>query len=251
MNFKTEQLTVGYNGAPLVKEINISLEAGQILTLVGPNGSGKSTVLKSIAKQLAPLGGTVYLGDSAIDKMSGAALAKELAAMFTDRLKQEHTTCYDIAAAGRYPYTGTLGILGENDRKKIKEAMELTDVWGLRERDFTQISDGQRSRVLLARALCQEPKIILLDEPTSFLDVKYVYELLQALKTLARQRGVTIITALHQVRAAKQISDLIMCVKGEYVFKTGAPEDVLKKETICQLYGLTDEGYNFMFGEFL
>ncbi len=234
MNFKTEQLTVGYNKIPLIKEINISIDKGQILTLIGPNGSGKSTILKSIARQLMPLGGTVLIGGTITGKMSGAELARELAVVFTDRQKSELATCFDIAAAGRYPYTGRLGLLGEDDKIKVRKAMELADVWDLRERDFTQISDGQRQRVLLSRALCQEPKIILLDEPTSFLDVKYVYELLRILKNLAREHNVTIIMSLHHIETAKKISDLVMCVKGEHMFGFGKPEDMLTKETISQ-----------------
>ena len=165
--FKTESLSVGYHKRPFIKDIEIGLEKGEILTLIGPNGAGKSTVLKSIAKQLALIAGTIYLDEQSVENMSGTELSQNMAVVLTERLRTEMMTCEDVVATGRYPYTGRFGILSESDRQTVKEAMELVHVTAIRDQDFIRISDGQRQRVMLARAICQEPEIIILDEPTS------------------------------------------------------------------------------------
>ena len=168
--FYTDQLTVGYDGKPLIKEINIQLNKGEILTLIGPNGAGKSTILKSITRQLSLISGTVYLEQEQMSRMTNREVSKKLAVVLTERMRPELMTCEDVVSTGRYPYTGTLGILSAEDKEKVKSAMEMVHAWDLKDRDFTAISDGQRQRILLARAICQEPEIIILDEPTSFLD---------------------------------------------------------------------------------
>lgn len=248
--FKTKGLTVGYGGVPLIRDIGIQLQKGQILTLIGPNGSGKSTVLKSIAKYLKTICGTVYIGEDTIDGMSSLALAKQVAVVLTERLKTELMTCGDVVATGRYPYTGMLGILSAQDREQVQGAMELVGIWELRERDFTEISDGQRQRVLLARAICQQPQIIVLDEPTSYLDVRYKLELLGILRLMSRERGITVIMSLHELDLAQRISDLVMCLRGEYVVQIGPPEEIFCRELICKLYDLSNGSYNPLFGSF-
>ena len=188
--FQTEKLSVGYDGKPLIKEIEIKLNRGQILTLIGPNGAGKSTILKSITRQIKTVGGTVYLEQKEMQKMSDRAISKKLSIVMTERMNTELLTCEDIVSTGRYPYTGTLGILSEEDRRKVTEAMEIVHALELRDRDFSAISDGQRQRILLARAICQEPEMIILDEPTSFLDIRHKLELLTILKEMVCKKNV-------------------------------------------------------------
>ena len=194
----TEQMTDGYEGKPLIRDIEISLNRGEILTLIGPNGAGKSTILKSMTKQLKLVGGTVYLGGELMNRMSGKEIAKRLAVVMTERIRPELMTCEDIVATGRYPYTGTLGILGDKDWEKVHEAMELVHALEFKDRDFTAISDGQRQRILLARAICQEPEVIVLDEPTSFLDIRHKLELLAILKNMVIQKKTSVIMSLNE-----------------------------------------------------
>lgn len=248
--FHTKRLTVGYNGRPLIRDIEIRLGKGQILTLIGPNGSGKSTILKSITKHLKSICGTVYIGDCPIDGMSGRDLSYQMAVVLTERLRTELMTCGDVVAMGRYPYTGLLGILSERDRLQVRSAMELVNAWDLRDRDFTEVSDGQRQRILLARAICQEPQIIVLDEPTSFLDVRYELELLGILRTMAEKRRITVIMSLHALDMAQKVSDLVMCVKGEYITHFGTPREIFQRELIGELYELKSGSYNPLFGSF-
>ncbi|MCC8068117.1 MAG: ABC transporter ATP-binding protein [Clostridiales bacterium] len=246
--FHTEKLTVGYDGKPLIKEIQIQVHRGEILTLIGPNGAGKSTILKSITRQLKTISGTVFLENEALQKLSGKDLAQKMAVVLTERMHSELMTCEDIVATGRYPYTGTLGILTEEDRKKVHEAMALVHALDLCDRDFKAISDGQRQRIMLARAICQEPEIIILDEPTSFLDIRHKLELLSILKRLVTQNQVAVIMSLHELDLAQKISDTVICVKGEYIDRAGTPEEVFTSDYIQQLYGITTGSYNEHFG---
>lgn len=236
--FRTEQMTVGYQEKALIRDIQIALKKGEILTLIGPNGAGKSTILKSIARQLKLLGGVVYLDRQEITEMSGAQLSQKMAVVFTEKLKTELMTCEDVVATGRYPYTGQFGILSEKDYTIINEAMELVHVTEIRNQDFIRISDGQRQRVMLARAICQEPEIIILDEPTSFLDVKYKLEFLSMLQKLQNQKGLTVIMSLHELELAERISDQILCVRGEYVDRFGTPEQIFQPDYIRSLFDI-------------
>lgn len=234
--FKTKQMSVGYQGKPLIEDIEIELKRGEILTLIGPNGSGKSTILKSIAGQLNLISGVVYLDKWEIARMSGAELSQRMAVVFTEKLKTELMTCEDVVATGRYPYTGRFGILSKEDHDKVLEAMELVHVAEIRNRDFTRISDGQKQRIMLARAICQDPEIIILDEPTSYLDVKYKLEFLSVLQEMKKKKNLTVIMSLHELELAERVSDRILCVNGKYIERFGEPEEIFKQGYINSLF---------------
>ena len=237
--FATQEMSVGYQKHPLIDNIEIRLERGEILTLIGPNGAGKSTILKSIARQLQLLHGVIYLDRRDLQQLSGAELSRRMAVVLTDRLRTELMTCEDVVATGRYPYTGRFGLLSEADRRAVREAMELVHVTELREQDFTRISDGQRQRVMLARAICQEPEILILDEPTSYLDVKYKLEFLSILQELRRKKGLTVIMSLHELELAARISDRILCIDGRHVDRFGSPREVFEPGYISRLFSIS------------
>lgn len=247
-HLKLEKLTVGYCGSPVVEEINALVKKGRILCLIGPNGSGKSTILKSIAKQLKTISGTAKIGESSIEYISPREFSQRVAAVLTERPKPELMTCGDVAAIGRYPYTGMLGILSPEDKEKVDEALRLVNAWELRDKSFNQISDGQLQRIMLARALCQEPEIIVLDEPTSFLDIRFAVEILDILRRLADEKNVTVIMSLHELSYAKRVSDIVMCVKEGRILHLDTPEAIFTKEIISSLYELSEENYNQLFG---
>lgn len=246
--FSTEDLKVGYHGSILLDGIRIGLRRGEILTLVGPNGAGKSTILKSITKQLQILGGRVSVGEKELSAFSGRELARKMAVVLTDRVKPELMTGYDIVATGRYPYTGRLGILSREDIRKVEEAMSLVDAKDLGSRLFASLSDGQKQRLLLARAICQEPEILVLDEPTSFLDIKYKLELLDILRRMAKEQGITVILSLHEIDLAGKISDKVMPVKAGRVYDCGTPEEILREEFIRRLYDMDKGSFDPVFG---
>ncbi|MDY3250267.1 MAG: ABC transporter ATP-binding protein [Candidatus Choladocola sp.] len=246
--FQTENLAVGYHGKPLIRDISIGIEKGEIVTLIGPNGSGKSTILKSITRQLQTVAGTVYLDKKGLRDFSYRLLSQKMAVVLTERMKPELMTCHDVVATGRYPYTGRLGILSAEDERKVDEAMEVVHASDLGTRDFNAISDGQRQRILLARAICQEPEIIILDEPTSYLDIKHKLELLSILRSMAKQKKITVIMSLHEIDLAQKISDKIICVKGETIFHFGTPETVFHETLIRDLYEIQNGSYDPLFG---
>lgn len=241
--FQTEQMTVGYAGKPLLTSIGIKLDKGEILTLIGPNGSGKSTILKSIAGQLSLLGGTILLGNDHVEKMSLSKRAQNMSVLLTERLRTEMMTCEDVVATGRYPYTGRFGILSETDRQAVWEAMQLVQVSELGRQDFNRISDGQKQRIMLARAICQEPELLILDEPTSFLDVKYKLEFLSVLQEMKRRKKLTVVMSLHEMELAEIISDKVMCICDHRVDRFGPPEEVLTEGYIAKLFGITSGSY--------
>ena len=246
--FYADKMTVGYQGKPLIRDIKIELNRGEILTLIGPNGAGKSTILKSITRQLQLIGGKVWLDQKELTRMSGKEVAKKQAVVLTERIQPELMTCGDVVGTGRYPYTGSLGILTAEDREKVRSALEMVHALDLMDRDFTAISDGQRQRILLARAICQEPELIILDEPTSFLDVKHKLEFLGILKKMVRERQVAVIMSLHELDLAQKISDKIICVRGERIARYGTPEEIFTSGYIRELYGITEGAYDAAFG---
>ena len=242
--FRTEGLTVGYDGVPLISDIEIGIEKGGILTLIGPNGGGKSTILKSITGQLDPIAGTAFLNGRDMRAIDRKELAREMAVMLTERIRPELMTCADVVGMGRYPYTGSLGILTEADHQVVLSSMEAVHIADLAERDFTAISDGQRQRVMLARAICQEPELMILDEPTSFLDIRYKLELLATLLDMTRDRGLTVVMSLHEIDLAQHVSDRVVCVAEGRIDRYGTPDEVFTPGYIDELYGLTVGSYD-------
>ena len=244
----TENMTVGYGKTPLIRQIGIHVRAGEIVTLIGPNGAGKSTILRSVIRQLGLLEGTVYLDGMPMKGMGEREIAKRMSILMTERIHPELMNCEDVVGTGRYPYTGRMGILTAEDRGKVREAMELVHAWDLARRDFSEISDGQKQRILLARAVCQEPRAIVLDEPTSFLDIRHKLELLTILKDLVRRKKVAVLMSLHELDLAQKLSDYIVCVKGEYIERCGTPEEIFTSSYITGLYGITKGSYYAEFG---
>lgn len=238
--FAAKKMCVGYGEKPLISDMEITLEKGEIVSLIGPNGAGKSTVLKSIAGQLKLLGGAVYLGKTDIADMKSNALAKKMSVVFTQKVRADMKTCRDVVATGRYPYTGWFGVLSKEDGRVVDEVMELAHITDIGGQDFDKISDGQKQRVMLARALCQEPEIIILDEPTSYLDIRYKLEFLSVLSEMRKKKGLTVIMSLHELELAKLISDKILCLKGEYIERYGTPEEIFETDFIRRLYGIED-----------
>ena len=243
-----EHLNVGYKGEVVIGDIRLEAIPGQILTLIGPNGAGKSTILKTITRQLDPIGGVITLEGRDLNTLKERDIAKSVAAVLTGRPTPELMTCWDVVSSGRYPYTGRLGILSQHDKEKTEEAMALVRVESLRERDFNQISDGQRQRVLLARAICQEPRVLIMDEPTSFLDIKHKLDFLTLLRELVHSKDLAVILSLHELDLAQRYADRILCVRDGRVDRLGTPEEVFSEGYIEELYGVERGSFDALFG---
>ncbi len=238
-----DDLTVGYRKKPVLSNISMKISRGSIVTLIGPNGAGKSTILKSVIRELSPLGGSVFLDGTSIEDYSDSDFAKKTAVVMTGRPDPELMTCFDVAAAGRYPYTGRFGILSQEDKKKVREALELVQCGSLAGVQFRNTSDGQKQRILLARAICQEPELLVLDEPTSFLDVRHKLELLEILKKLVQERNVAVLMSLHELDLAERVSDYVLCAENGIIGRAGTPSEVFEKDYIAKLYGIERGSY--------
>ena len=247
--YSFSDVTIFYSEKELMNNVFLTISEGDRIGVVGRNGAGKSTLLKTLAAQLAPQGGAVLLDGKDLADCSGPERARKMALMVPHTRRTELTTCFEMASAGRYPYTGRLGVLSAEDKRQVHAALALVGAEALAGRDFNRISDGQRQRVLLARAICQQPELILLDEPTSFLDIKGKAELLAILKSLARDKKMAVILSLHELELAQKVSDKVVCVSAAGVSDVLTPEEAFARENICKIYALTDEQYAFLYGE--
>ncbi len=245
----TEHLTVGYDRIPLIRDINLSVGRGEILTLIGPNGSGKSTILKTITRQLREVEGTVFLGKDSMQKLKDSEVSKRLSMVMTERIKTELQTGREIVASGRYPYTGRFGVLSEQDWAKVDEAITLVHAEKVQEQDFMKISDGQRQRLMLARAICQDTDILILDEPTSYLDMGFKMDILANIRMLAREKKMAIIMSLHELDLAAKVSDIIACVKGAEIDRVGTPEEIFSGDYVQKLYSVPEKSFDPVTGE--
>lgn len=245
---KFDNLSVGYNGKAIIHDICIDIKKGEIVAMIGPNGAGKSTILKTLTKQLAIIKGEVGFEGRNMHRIPNKELSQKMAVVLTERLKTDLLTCYDVVASGRYPYTGKLGILMPEDERMVDEAIAAVHATELGPRDFNAISDGQRQRIMLARAICQDPELIILDEPTSFLDIKYKLELLSILRNMAKMKGITVITSLHEIDLAMKIADKIICVKGDHIYRYGAPDEIFDEDLIRELYDIDNGFFDPLYG---
>jgi iron complex transport system ATP-binding protein len=240
MEFKN--LSIGYSHVPLVHLPDISIEKGEIIGIVGPNGSGKSTLLRTLTCSLPIVDGDVSLHtkdgrDVSLREIDRETAAKNIAALFTDRIKGNGLRCSDIVAAGRYPYTGFFGKLSSSDIQLIKDSMNITDTTDLADKSFDSLSDGQKQRVLLARAICQEPGILILDEPTAFLDIRYQYQLKDIITSLKNQ-GITILMSIHELEIASECSDRLITINEEHRAEITAPSSLNYEAFIRKLFGI-------------
>lgn len=249
---RTEHLDSGYGHKVIVADAEISVSRGEILVLIGPNGAGKSTVLRTIAGQLEAVAGTVYIDGRDRSGLPQNEIARKQAVMLTDRKPAERMTCGEVISLGRYPYTGRLGILSEDDRRIVRETMELVHVAELEDRQYDAISDGQRQRVLLARAICQEPEIMILDEPTSYLDIRHKLEFIDILKSLVRERQIGVIMSMHELELAYITADELLCIDADGgICMSGTPGEVFSDRRLSALYGLEEGRLSGLYADFL
>ena len=241
---KAENLSVGYGSSTLISGIDFDISEGEIVTIIGPNGSGKSTILKTLTKQLKKRGGRIAVMGRDTADLKESDMAKTISMVTTERIHPELMTCAEVIATGRYPYTGRLGILSKKDWDEVRKAAEKVHATDILDKDFMKTSDGQKQRVMLARAICQDTPIIVLDEPTSFLDMFYKIDILKTVWNLAKTEGKSIIMSLHELDLARAVSDRIICVDGAKIRKIGIVDEIFSGGFIQNLYGLKKEEFD-------
>lgn len=203
-----ENLTIGYKN-PLIKNINLTLHSAALTCLVGINGVGKSTLLRTIAGIQKPISGTAYINNVDIHTETHAQLARQVSIVFTDPIPDQLITIAELVATGRMPHTGFLGKLSEKDKNITDSAMQLLNINDIAHRKISEVSDGQRQRALIARAIAQQTPIIILDEPTAFLDFKARIQVMSLLQNLAHADGKTILTSTHEIDLATRFADYL------------------------------------------
>lgn len=246
--FLTKDLKVGYQQRIVVDDINIDLSRGEILCLLGPNGCGKSTILKTIIDHIKRLDGSITVLGKDLNVLSNKDRAKEMSIVLTEKISPEMMTAEEVVATGRYPYTNRFGKLTDEDWKIINESIEIVDGQSLRHKEFKALSDGEKQRVMIARAICQESDIMVLDEPTSFLDIRFKIDLLNILGKLSLDKNKTIIMSLHEIDLVPKIADKVLLIKNGKIYKYGTPEDVITDEAVNEVYDLNSGSFNTIIG---
>ena len=239
----SEGLSVGYR-APVLREVNLDFGSGQFIALLGPNGAGKTTLLRTLSRHLKPLAGQIEVLGRDLDTLSALELARLVAVCLTDNAKPPLLSVDEFVALGRYPHTGMMGRLSLHDAEIVERSLAAVTASGLSGRLVEQLSDGERQKVVLARALAQEPKLMLLDEPTAHLDLKHRIEVMGILRSLCRSHGLTVLASLHDIDVAAKVSDRVLLVQNGGIRDYGLPETVLTSETVAELYGFGDADFN-------
>lgn len=239
MILQTQNLSIGYTSKITTKtvasEVSIQLEQGKLIGLVGANGIGKSTLLRTITGIQKPLSGTVLLNENAIDTFEPLDLAQQISVVLTEKLPPSNLTVYELIALGRQPYTNWLGKLTDDDKIQIEKAIALTEIYHLIHQKHYEISDGQLQKVLIARALAQDTPLIVLDEPTTHLDLLHKVSLFKLLKKLTDETQKCILFSTHDIDLAIQLSDEMIVMNGKTVIQD-QPCNLISKGVFNHLF---------------
>ncbi|MES2628626.1 MAG: ABC transporter ATP-binding protein [Bacteroidota bacterium] len=240
MVLSADQLSIGYRsgkGTEVVQgPVSLQLHEGEFIALLGPNGSGKSTLLRVLAGIDQPISGTVMLGNKPLASLSAPERSLGISLVLTERLTNNFLRVEDLIALGRYPHSGWMGRLSGDDYQKVSEAIRLCNLEELRHRTMDQLSDGERQRAMIARAIAQDTPLIILDEPTAHLDLKTRVEVLFLLRTLARKTNKAIIVATHELELAISLADQVWLMKEKRSFTTGIPEALMMSGTLPEAF---------------
>lgn len=238
MTLTARNLTLAYGERRIVEDLNLEIPAGKVTCLIGRNGCGKSTMLKALGRLLTPTGGAVYLDGQAIAGMAGKAVAKRLAVLPQGPVAPEGLTVEALVRHGRFPHQGWMGLVTKEDERAVTEALTATRLLDLRDRPLTQLSGGQRQRAWIAMALAQETPILLLDEPTTYLDVAHQMEVLELVKELNQHRGRTVVMVLHDLNQAVRYADHLVAVISGRVEAQGRPEELMTPALVRKVFGV-------------
>ncbi len=234
---KLEHLTLGYGRQTVLTDISLTAEKREMLGIIGPNGSGKSTLIKGICHLLEPRTGRVLIDGKDISRLSRGQLARLMAVVPQTPNLPDTFTAFEIVLMGRTPYLGRFRFEGIRDFDIAWKAMEITNTQSIAERTMDQLSGGQKQLLTIARALAQEPELILLDEPTAHLDINYQVETLSFVRSLCKEKQLTALTVLHDLNLAAQYCDRLALVSDGRLHAVGTPYDVITEKNISEVYG--------------
>jgi iron complex transport system ATP-binding protein len=233
-----ENLELGYGGRTVVESLDLAVPPGKITTIVGANACGKSTLLRSMSRLLSPRSGHVLLDGKDVHRLPAKKLARTLGLLPQSPIAPEGIVVADLVGRGRHPHQRVLSRWSREDDAAVAEALAATDTTGLAERSVDELSGGQRQRVWIAMALAQQTDLLLLDEPTTFLDVSHQVEVLDLLTDLNRTRGTTIVMVLHDLNLAARYADYLVAMADRRVYAAGDPAEVLTSDNVRTVFGL-------------
>lgn len=238
MILEAKNLSVGYGESVIAKDINLSVEKSDIISIIGPNGSGKSTMLKALARLLPAASGEITLAGTNIQSMNERSLAKIMAFMPQSAEFPGDITVREMVSLGRMPYRGFFDEFSDKDSQAVDRALELTNMLKYQQRSMLALSGGERQRARLALALAQEPQVLLLDEPTTYLDIRHQLELMLLVNKLHDELGLTVVMVLHDLNQAARFSNRILAVKDGRIVADGSVAEVFREDIIRELYGV-------------
>lgn len=234
---EAQQVTFSFNETPVLDQVDLRLEPGVIVGVIGPNGAGKSTLVRLLSRLLTPASGRIQLNGHDLARWRPADLARMLAVVPQDPELPPSFTAWEMVLMGRSPHLGWMGKESQRDRAVVRRAMEETRTWQLAGRFISQLSGGERQRVVVARALAQEPRVLLLDEPTAHLDINHQVETLSLISRLVRERGLAALAIFHDLNLAAQYCDELVLLHQGRVVAQGLPQQVLTPPLLRRVYG--------------
>jgi iron complex transport system ATP-binding protein len=237
-NLETKRLTLAYDSVPIIRNLNLAIPPQKTTVLVGANGCGKSTLLRGLGRLLKPKSGKVYLDGKAIAQLKAKTLAKKLGMLPQGPTTPEGLTVRDLVAMGRYSYQSWLQQWSTEDGERVAEALEITTMTELADRALDSLSGGQRQRAWIAMVLAQDTDILLLDEPTTFLDLSHQVELLDLLDELQQSKGKTIVMILHDLNLSCRYADYLVAIQQGKVYATGTPQQVMTEKMVRDVFNL-------------
>nr|WP_207752962.1 ABC transporter ATP-binding protein [Clostridium yunnanense] len=240
-SINTENLNISYGNLDIVKGLNLNIPKGKITTIIGANGCGKSTILKTLARILEPKSGAIYIDGKDIKKQDSKEIAKVMAVLPQSPQAPNGLLVEELVAYGRFPHQSGFGKLQKEDREIIDWALEVTGMKEFKERPIEALSGGQRQRVWISMALAQQTDILLLDEPTTYLDLAHQLEILELLKDLNKKQNRTIVMVIHELNNAARFADYMVGVKEGKIVCDGSPEEVMTKENLKVLFNIDAE----------
>ncbi|GAA1766390.1 ABC transporter ATP-binding protein [Nocardioides hankookensis] len=235
---RTDSVTVGYGADPVVRDLSISLADGKVTTIVGPNGCGKSTLLRTMARLLKPTSGSVHLDGTPLTELHTRDVARTMALLPQSPIAPDGLLVRDLVGRGRHPHQRWFSQWSPEDERIVDAALEMTDTADLRDRPLDQLSGGQRQRAWIAMTLAQDTDLLLLDEPTTYLDLAHQVEVLDLVTRLNRERSRTVVMVLHDLNLAARYSDVIVVMKDGVIVTEGTPHEVFTPALLLETFGL-------------
>lgn len=231
-------VTAGYNGRPVIREVDLTIPHNKINVIIGANGCGKSTLLKTFSRLIRPSGGQIMLNGKAVSSLPAKQAAQIMGLLPQSPTVPDGIKVADLVARGRFPYRRLLKSMTSEDFEAVEEAMDIMGISALADHSVDELSGGQRQRVWIALALAQQTDILLLDEPTTFLDISYQVEILDLLTDLNRRRGTTIVMVLHDINLSSRYADYLFAMRDGSLTACGTPQDIITPQLIKDTYGL-------------